>query len=343
MTAKYKRPKDIAKLHDEEILDLRLCDLSVSLDRTAVSRLVSRLYRELVGKGLSFKPHVWLSEEWFCPDGVAGFAIPFYLAHARLVKLERKHMLEVEGEGERECMRILRHEAGHAIDNAFRLHFRRDWQRTFGSFAKRYPEHYRPRPNSRRFVHHLNAWYAQAHPAEDFAETFAVWLNPRSNWRTRYEGWPALEKLEYVDALMQEIAGTRPKRPNRRKVDTLSSLKRTLREHYRKKKLKYGVTAKRFYDRDLQRIFSGDSRYRTKETAASFMRGLRKQVVEVIARGTGSHQYTIDQVLRQMIDRSKELKLRLASPKRRARQDLIIILTVATMNLILGGKNRVAL
>ena len=25
---------------------------------------------------------------------------------------------------------------------------------------------------------HLDPWYAQSHPDEDFAETFAVWLTP---------------------------------------------------------------------------------------------------------------------------------------------------------------------
>src|SRR6266567_3408508 len=96
------------------------------------------------------------------------------------MKLERKQMLEVEGGTDTECLRILRHEAGHALDTAFRLHFRRQWRELFGSFAQRYPDFYKPKPKSRNYVLHLRAWYAQAHPAEDFAETFAVWLQPRS-------------------------------------------------------------------------------------------------------------------------------------------------------------------
>src|SRR5436189_1798125 len=135
---------------DEQLLDMRLCDLSLSIEGTPLARRAATLYEELEARGLNFKPHIWLSEEWFTPDGVPGFAIPFYLAHPRLSKLERKQMLEVEGGTDVECMRILRHEAGHAIDNAFRLHFKRGWQSAFGSFAQRYPESYRPKPNSRR-------------------------------------------------------------------------------------------------------------------------------------------------------------------------------------------------
>ncbi len=141
------------------------------------------------------------------------------------MKLERKQMLEVEGGTDPECMRILRHEAGHALDTAFRLHFKRQWRELFGSFAQPYPDFYKPKPKSRNYVLHLRAWYAQAHPAEDFAETFAVWLTPRSRWRRRYKGWPALRKLEYIDDVMQELAGTKPRNRTRTKVEPLSSLK----------------------------------------------------------------------------------------------------------------------
>ena len=198
-------------LGDEELLDVRLCDLPLRIEGTVMEERVNRLYEELAERGIRLKPHVWFSEEWFSPDGVPGIAIPFYLAHPRLMKLERKKMHQVEGGTDTECMRILRHEAGHVLDNAFRLHYRRQWRELFGSFTQPYPDSYKPKASSRRHVLHLNAWYAQVHPAEDFAETFAVWLTPRSRWRRRYQGWPALRKLEYIDQLMAEIAGTSSK------------------------------------------------------------------------------------------------------------------------------------
>lgn len=340
--AQRKKPR-LGSASDEDLLALRLQQLPCRLEGSQVNRLVKRLYKELKDRGLNFAPHVWLSDEWFCPDGVPGFAIPFYLAHPRLMKLEQKQMLEVEGGSEAECMRILRHEAGHAIDNAFRLHFRRDWQRVFGSFAKRYPRSYRPKPTSRKYVHHLNSWYAQSHPAEDFAETFAVWLTPRSRWRMQYEDWPALKKLEFVDALMQDLKGKRPRVRKRVQVDPLRKIKKTVAKHYRDKKRTYGLTGQRSFDPDLKRMFSSQRQHAHRHTAASFIRARRRELVELVARGTGTYHYTVDQVIRQMIERCKELKLRLTTDERRARQDVIILLTVATMNIILSGKNRIAL
>src|SRR4051812_8775030 len=132
-------------MSDEELLDVRLRDLPIRISGTPLEGRVERLHNELEARGIRFRPHVWLSEEWFTPDGVPGIAIPFYLAHPRLLKLERKFMREVEGGTDVKCLRILRHEAGHALDNAFRLHFKRRWIRTFGSFAQKYPPSYKPK------------------------------------------------------------------------------------------------------------------------------------------------------------------------------------------------------
>src|SRR3989449_2447493 len=143
------------RMSDEELLDVRICDLALSIEGTPLEQRVKRLYLELDKRWIGFKPHVWLSNEWFSPDGIPGFAIPFYLAHPRLIKLERRQMLEVEGSSEAECMRILRHEAGHAIDNAFRLHARSTWTNTFGSYRVKYPEWYQPQPGSRDYVFNL--------------------------------------------------------------------------------------------------------------------------------------------------------------------------------------------
>src|SRR5690606_6795849 len=138
---------------------------------------------ELERRHIKLRPHVWLAEEWFAADGVPGIAIPFYLAHPRLIKLEQRQMLEVEGGTRDECMRILRHEAGHALDTAYRIRRRKQWREVFGPASKKYPEYYHAKPYSKNYVLHLDSWYAQSHPSEDFAETFAVWLKPDSRWR----------------------------------------------------------------------------------------------------------------------------------------------------------------
>jgi len=328
---------------DEKLLDVKLCDLAVTLEGSALEERITQLYAELESHGLTFRPHFWLSDEWFTPDGIPGMAVPFYFAHPRLARLELAQMLEVEGGDSEWCMRILRHEAGHAIDNAYGLRRRSQRRQAFGKSSVPYPEYYTPKPYSKSFVLHLDLWYAQSHPDEDFAETFAVWLHPHSMWKDRYADWPALKKLEYIDKLMQSLAGVPSPVPKGEPVDPLSSLQKTLREHYEEKRKRYGLAYPTFYDRDLRRIFSDDPAFKTSPTAASFLVRIRKELRREVARWTGEYQYTIDQVLEDMITRCRELNLRLAVPAERAKLDFTILLTVQTMNYLHSGRHRVAL
>ena len=328
---------------DEDLLDIRLCDLDIHLEGTEVMERIDRLYEELEERGFSIKPHVWFSTEWFSPDGVPGIAVPYYLAHERLTRLEEKMMLKAEGAGERECMRILRHETGHVICSAYRLHFKPSWRRVFGRFTERYPESSVPKPKSRRFVQHLDWFYAQAHPAEDFAETFAVWLTPHSRWRQQYANWPALKKLEYVDELMEEIAGEPAVVRNRSHIEPIKGIRLTLREHYRLKQQDYENDWPDFYDRDLRRIFSDEERYADNETAAAFLRRSRSEIRATVADWTGAHPYTIEHVLRDMIDRCKELKLRMMLNERYTRLQATLMITVQSMKFLQGGGQRIVL
>ena len=336
---------DWAAWPDDKLLDLRICDLNVTIEGSGalVSRL-AQLQSELVARGLkSFVPHFWLSAEWFSPDGVPGVAIPFYLAHPRLEKLERTQMLEVEGGTPEWCMKILRHEAGHAIDNAYRLRTRLRRQRVFGPSYMQYPDYYTPKPYSKSYVLHLDSWYAQSHPDEDFAETFAVWLTPDSDWRTRYADWPAVKKLQYMDTLMSELAGKPMLVHSRRRLEPLQSLKKTLRAHYERKRRHYGLLHPHFYDRDLRKLFSDLPEHVRHMKAARFIARVRKDARRMVAEWTGEYQYTIDQVIEDMIGRSNELNLRLRGTEEQARRDFLILLTVQTMNYLHSGRHRVAL
>ena len=327
---------------DDTLLDVRMCDLPLAIEGTLAER-TAQLKQELSDRGLRFPLHFYLSDEWFTPDGATAIAIPFYLAHPRLEKLEEAQMLEVEG-GEYEwCMRILRHEAGHAIDNAFRLRLKRQRRAAFGLPSKPYPEFYTPKPYSKSFVLHLDAWYAQSHPDEDFAETFAVWLTPDSEWRPRYTGWPAIKKLDYMDALMQSLRNRTPRVDNSDEVDPLRHARTTLRQHYRNKRRHYGVDYPNFYDRDLRRLFSDAPDYANNLTAAQFLSRIRRPVRRIVAGWTGIYQYTIDQVLEDMIARCRELRLRLAVPEDVARQEFTVLLTVQAMNYLHSGGHRLFL
>jgi hypothetical protein len=333
-----------AKWSDDKLLDLRMSELDLSIEGSVLQKRIADLEAELAARGIVFRPHFWLSDEWFTPDGVPGIAIPFYLAHPRLARLEQQQMLEVEGGTPSWCMRILRHELGHAIDNAYLLRRRRRRQALFGSSSIDYPEFYTPKPYSRSFVLHIDNWYAQSHPDEDFAETFAVWLNPRSDWRRRYHDWPALKKLEYIDELMKEIGPQPPLVQKRSTVDPLHRIRRTLRQHYKRKAEHYALDYPDFYDRDLRRLFPEPAEEARTVPASRFINRIRKEVRRTVAAWTGVYQYTIDQVLEEMAERCDELQLRFATGSEdRTKADFIVVLTVQTMNYLHSGRHRVAL
>jgi len=321
----------------ERLMGLRLCDLGVKMAGTWVETCIERLYAELQAKGIRLRPHVWLSEEWLSPGGVPGVAVPFYLVHPRLIRLERRMMLEVEGGTPEECMKLLRHETGHAIEHAFNVHRKRLWREHFGRASEPYPDYYRPNPASRRFVHHLDGWYAQSHPEEDFAETFAVWLQPRSGWRRRYAGWPALKKLKYVDQLMKEIGGRRSPVRSRATPYALGRLRKTLRQYYEEKREWYGVAYSTAYDPHLRRLFSPASEGRGRGTAAAFIRRNRRELRRLVCEATGEYQFTVDHILKEMTARCQELGLRAKKPERDLKLDMAVLLTVQTMRCLYRG------
>lgn len=313
------------------ILDLRLNELGVELEGTWIEDAVEHVYGELAQRGVRLRPKVYLADEWMSADGVPAVGVPFYLVHPRLMAIERSRMLAVEGGTWRECLRLLRHEIGHAFQHGYQLQRRRRFQEVFGPTTKAYPQSYRPNPASKRYVQHLDGWYAQSHPVEDFAETFAVWLTPRASWRKRYSGWGALKKLEYVDALMSEIGPEPPKERTRARPYAITALRQTLRQHYEAKQAYYAPTFSGTYDRDLRRLFAGVPG--AGEPAAKFLRRKRPEIRRLVARWTGEYVFTVDQVLKQMIGRCQELKLR-TPPGVDVTNDFAVLLTVHSMTYL---------
>jgi hypothetical protein len=315
-----------AALSDDQLLSLRFCDLKLSIQGTELEGAVLRLYRELGMRGIRFRPHCWLAQEWFSPDGIPGIAIPFYLAHPRLTSIERRFMREVEGGNRNWLMRILRHEAGHAIDTAYRLRRRSHWRAVFGPASLPYPDAYRPRPGSRRFVQHLGAWYAQAHPTEDFAETFAVWLKPNSAWRREYLGWPAYAKLEFIDSLAGDIGRSKPLVTERGRIEEVAKETRTLREHYEKKLAYYRLPRRSGADELLLKVFTAAPRSRGGAKASSVLRELRIPLRQQILRTGAFSEYLLHQVLRLMIERCEALNLYVRGPRRELKAHLVWVI-----------------
>lgn len=318
-------------LKDDELLKCRICDLGVRIAGGELEPRVKQLYDELTARGLSFHPACYLGDEWFSPAGVPAIAIPFYLAHPRLKALELHQMLEVEGGTPEWCQKLLRHEAGHAIDHAYRFSSRESWRAVFGSPETEYaPETYQPRPYSKSFVRHLPNWYAQAHPDEDFAETFAVWLSmPPEEWREQYRGWKAIEKLEFVHSLMEEAKITRPVVSRGRHISDARKLRKPLSRYYTERRKLYAEDFPDFHDPDLRAIF-GDGQPNW-ESAARVMRKNRVALVGSIVRWTGQHKYTVDVLVRRLIDRCQQLGLTIPPLPERARTSFDLAAYLASM------------
>ena len=343
MTARKRAAMEWEHWSREQLLDLRIRDLGVKLEGSWVDDCVAQLHDELADRGITLRPHCWLSDEWFSPTNVPGIGIPFYLVHPRLIRLERSMMLEAEGASRLECMRILRHEAGHAIQHGYRLHRRPSYQRLFGKSSTPYPTSYRPKPASRHFVQHLRAYYAQAHPDEDFAETFAVWMQPRARWRKRYDGWEALRKLEYVDELMEQLAGARPPVRSRERVAPVSRLGSTLREYYEEKRRFYAVDVPSTFDRELGRVFSAAPKHAKRELASRFITRHAGEIRALVSRWTGESEFTIDQLLAEMIGRSRTLKLRVPGTDKQVLLDFAGVLAVRSVHYLYRRRESIPL
>jgi hypothetical protein len=252
----------------DQLLGRRISELGLAIAGSRVEQLVTRLYRELAERGVAFRPPVYLSDQWGCPDGTPLIGVPFYLADERLERIEAEHAGAIEGD--EEAMRYLRHEAGHALNYAFRLHERREFGTLFGDYARPYEEHYPADPLSRDHVRHILGWYAQKHPDEDFAETFAVWLTPEVDWREEYAGWGALRKLEWVDTVMREVAALTPEAPGLTEDDLpVDAMDWTLGEHYAADE-RLPIGDARQFDADLRRVFAGRMDAPAGEEASSF-------------------------------------------------------------------------
>ena len=302
------RQTDWRLLDDDALLERRISTFALRIGGTPMEPCVAQLHEELAARGLTFQPPVHIGDEWFCPEDIPAIFVPFYLCEERLRKLERKIILEVEGGTREECMRLLRHEAGHAYAYAYRLQRRRKWQQHFGLASQEYPETYRPRKHSRSFVIHLDDWYAQAHPDEDWAETFAVWLAPGDGWRVQYKGWPALRKLEYVEELMSSLECKAPLVPPRLRVSEYSGLNKKLKTYFTRKRREFAESFPDFYDRDLHKLFVA-APVNGHVPAARFLRQNKRRIINSICHWTGEPKYRVSELLCDLTERADELGL----------------------------------
>ncbi|MDQ6718054.1 MAG: putative zinc-binding metallopeptidase [Gemmatimonadota bacterium] len=313
------------------LLAQRISDIGLEIRGTLLEKLRDQLYLELSAKGLQFKPPVYLSDQWGCPDGTPLIGVPFYLADPRLSRIEEDFSVSVESETD--SMRFLRHEAGHAFNYAYRLYDRGDWRKIFGPYSRPYRERYRPNPFSRNFVRHILGWYAQKHPDEDFAETFAVWLTPDIDWRREYDGSGALAKLEYMDAVMREVAHQVPEVPEPSEDDLpVSAMQYTVADHYKDAGGAVPLRDPRIFDGDLRTIFAEEVIATDALSATEFIARHRREIVTRISYWTGENGNAVRQFVDFLSERSAELRLKAAGLEASILIELTAFGTAVIMN-----------
>lgn len=342
MTKSHLKPINWSTITDEELLNLRFCDLGLSIAGTSLEPAISQLYQELAQKELLIQPPCYLGDEWFSPDGYLAIAIPFYLAHPRLIQLEKKMMLEVDGGSETSCLKLLRHETGHALCHAYHLTRKKKWQALFGSPKQDFSDYYLYQPYSKRYVRHLDNWYAQSHPEEDFAETFAVWLTPGQDWQRRYQGWPALKKLFYIDDLMNNLKNSPPPNQAYGEPYAVKTSKKKLRTHYDQRRKFYAEDDPAVFDQDLRQLFPAvGSKQTTAVKASKFLRQHKKLLLTIIPRWTHERKFTVNRLIKKLIDRCDALDLKALSTDDQLLTTLASYLTALTSAYSLTGKFKV--
>lgn len=332
---------ELTEMSDSEILKLRFNNILLPVTGTDVEDYVKQLHFELEANGLVFRPEIFLGDEWFSPEGMNAISVPFYLAHSRLKNLEKNLMLEVEGGDHDWFMKLLRHEAGHCFDHCYKFSRRKKWREVFGSPDMNYePDTYRPQPFSKSYVKHLDRWYAQAHPDEDFAETFAIWLDPGADWKKEYRHWPvALAKLNYIDQLARESTKMKISAVKGRKPSAIANLTTTLEKYYQRRRRENADEYPDFYDSDLKKIFNGKTELSKREySAARFMNQNRKAIVPTVAWATSERKFTIDALVKRLANRSQQLELRLGKSENQTTMEVASFLTSLVKNYLFTGK-----
>jgi len=318
------------------LLPQRISQLGLKLEGSPVERFVKKLYREVERKGLKhFRPPCYLTDEWGCPSGEPIIGIPFYLADAKLARLED----EIDDvEDEREIRMYLRHEAGHAFNYAYKLYETAEWRELFGPFNRPYRERYRPVPFDRNFVRHIEGWYAQKHPDEDFAETFAVWLTPRSRWRARYRGWPAMRKLRYVDRAAHALRDSEPPVRLASTDITVEEMNMTVEEFFRANQGEIAPVEVAL-ENDLPDFFVRKGRRRQGiRPAWEMVRELRIPLINKIEYWTGVHRGVVRALVDSIADAAERLQLYVETKTERAALvELTTYATTLSMNYLTRG------
>jgi hypothetical protein len=314
-------------------------DLGLTIEGTQLAPVVADFVREVERLGLQVRPHPYLSTEWGVPFGTVAIAIPFYLASPELTAMHDERTGFVEGVDRADVLRYLRHEMGHVVNYAYRLYDRPQWIEQFGPINRPYREQYRPKPFSRKYVRHLPGWYAQKHPDEDWAETFAVWMTPRLDWRRDYGGWPgALAKLEYCDRLMKQLREETPAVTEADLDEEVGTVGYSLHDFYGESGAADGEPLPGL-DGALRTLFDeGGEATAESRPAAALLRGLARTLPAEVYRWTGHFPEHTRELLAQLERRAGELALVYAGgQEQRVERAATVLVTALAMSHVQTG------
>jgi hypothetical protein len=312
--------------HEAKLGATLIRDLGLTIAGTPLEPLVRELEAEIAAAGLRrVRPRFYLSTEWGVPTDTIAIAIPFYLARPELTELHAERTGHVEGLSGRDILRYLRHEMGHVVCYAYLLHEEREFIDLFGSITQPYLDDYRPEPFSSRFVTHLPGWYAQKHPEEDWAETFAIWLTPGRDWRAEHADRPiALAKLLYCDRAVAAVGDREPILTSEELDEDVAEIDYSLDDYYADSAL---AEEPRGLDAALRTIFD-DAREPPAETrpASALIARIERDLIANVYRWTGHFPEQTRPLLRHLARRADELGLGYA-PER----DTAVVLALTTL------------
>jgi hypothetical protein len=334
-------PAGASSFRESNLFGTPIRDLKLAIESTRLAPLIDQFLAELKAKGITrLAPKFHLSAEWGVPFGSIAIGIPFYLAQPELTELHGEEVGHIEGFSPPDILRYLRHEMGHVVNYAYKLYDSEQWVRMFGSITQPYVEDYRPQPFSRRYVRHLPGWYAQKHPDEDWAETFAVWMSPDRNWRTEYAKWPsALAKLEYCDRTLTELEKRDPLVTAVELDEDVGDLDYSLRDFYQKQETETEPSPG--LDGDLRSIFDDISPTAAEaaetKPAGALIRRLERPLMAQVFRWTGHFPERTRALMRHLAQRADELS---QVYPREAENEVIVAVTILVTSLAMNYVHR---
>ena len=345
-------------LHHTETLKLELLNTPInrlgvrikgSFYETAIPQVISELRAAGVGR---LEPVFYVSTGYGCIAGQPIISLGFYDFHP-LIK-ELNHEIRGFNYTEADMLGLLRHELGHAFCYCYKLYRTPEFRALFevaGNFFNTYPEgdHYEYNPWSKRYVNPAGDHYAQKHPDEDFAESFCVWLTPRSGWKRKYKKRSAvLEKLRYIDRSAGELGRQAPAVETNEgwMLEKVEEVKQTVGEFmgaspYLLKQ--YYDASTGYVDPDLKAMFRQEPRGIPRRQllddymrADAFVREQKQALLSRISYWVGVDTVVVQDLLDKLIHRSRTLDLWL---ERAGRERKLIELTTYVATLCANYKN----